>query len=200
VGTALGLNAVIRAVVRKGISTYQHTIFGFRNGYQGLVDQQAVPLTLDSVRGILHQGGTILGTSRVDPLRHPDGAERVKEAMEIHALDGLIVIGGEGTLRTAWKLHTELEIPVVAVPKTIDNDLASTDRTFGFDTAVTIATEAVDRLHSTAVRTVETSVVTIAHDQGTGSGVIWSKDGVVVTNNHVVRVQDQVVERVEVDE
>jgi phosphofructokinase-like protein len=149
-GDCPGLNAVIRAVVRKGISTYHHTIFGIRNGYQGLVDQQAVPLTLDSVRGILHQGGTILGTSRVDPLRAPDGAERVKEAMEIHALDGLIVIGGEGTLATAWKLHTELEIPVVAVPKTIDNDLASTDRTFGFDTAVTIATEAVDRLHSTA--------------------------------------------------
>jgi ATP-dependent phosphofructokinase / diphosphate-dependent phosphofructokinase len=134
----------------QGISSYQHTIFGFRNGYQGLVDQQAVPLTLDSVRGILHQGGTIPGTSRVDPLRHPDGAERVKEAMEIHLLDGLIVIGGEGTLATAWKLHSELEIPVVAVPKTIDNDLTSTDRTFGFDTAVTIATEAVDRLHSTA--------------------------------------------------
>jgi 6-phosphofructokinase 1 len=149
-GDCPGLNAVIRAVVRKGISSYQHTIFGFRNGYQGLVDQQAVPLTLDSVRGILHQGGTILGTSRVDPLRHPDGAERVKEAMEIHLLDGLIVVGGEGTLATAWKLHSQLEIPVVAVPKTIDNDLASTDRTFGFDTAVTIATEAVDRLHSTA--------------------------------------------------
>jgi 6-phosphofructokinase len=96
-----GLNAVIRAVVRKGISSHQHTIFGFRNGYQDLVDQQAVPLTLDSVRGILHQGGTILGTSRVDPLRFPDGAERVKEAMEIHLLDGLIVIGGEGTLSTA---------------------------------------------------------------------------------------------------
>jgi 6-phosphofructokinase len=75
-GDCPGLNAVIRAVVRKGISSYQHTIFGIRNGYQGLVDQQAVPLTLDSVRGILHQGGTILGTSRVDPLRHPDGAER----------------------------------------------------------------------------------------------------------------------------
>ena len=149
-GDCPGLNAVIRAVVRKGISTYNHTIFGFRNGYQGLVDQQAVPLTLDSVRGILHQGGTILGTSRVNPLKHPDGAERVKEAMEIHMLDGLIVIGGEGTLGSAWRLYNDLDIPVVAVPKTIDNDIASTDRTFGFDTAVNIATEAVDRLHSTA--------------------------------------------------
>src|SRR5919204_1526977 len=149
-GDCPGLNAVIRAVVRKGISTYHHTVFGFRGGYKGLVDQQAVPLTLESVRGILHQGGTILGTSRVDPLRAENGAERVKEAMEIHLLDGLIVVGGEGTLRTAWKLHNELAVPVVAVPKTIDNDLASTDRTFGFDTAVTIATEAVDRLHSTA--------------------------------------------------
>jgi phosphofructokinase-like protein len=149
-GDCPGLNAVIRAVVRKGISTYNHTIFGFRNGYEGLVSQQAVPLTLDSVRGILHMGGTILGTSRADPLREADGADRVKEAMEIHMLDGLIVIGGEGTLATAWKLHTELDVPVVAVPKTIDNDLASTDRTFGFDTAVNIATEAVDRLHSTA--------------------------------------------------
>jgi 6-phosphofructokinase 1 len=149
-GDCPGLNAVIRAVVRKGISTYHHTVFGFRGGYKGLVEQQAVPLTLESVRGILHQGGTILGTSRVDPLRAENGAERVKEAMEIHLLDGLIVVGGEGTLRTAWKLHNELAVPVVAVPKTIDNDLASTDRTFGFDTAVTIATEAVDRLHSTA--------------------------------------------------
>ena len=149
-GDCPGLNAVIRAVVRKGISHYNHTIFGIRNGYQGLVDQQAVPLTLDSVRGILHQGGTILGTSRVNPLKTEDGAERVKEAMEIHMLDGLIVIGGEGTLGSAWRLYNDLDIPVVAVPKTIDNDIASTDRTFGFDTAVTIATDAVDRLHSTA--------------------------------------------------
>jgi phosphofructokinase-like protein len=149
-GDCPGLNAVIRAVVRKGISVYNHTMFGFNGGYQGMVDQQVVPLTLDSVRGILHRGGTILGTSRVDPLGAPDGADRVKETMEIHRLDGLIVCGGEGTLRTAWRLYEELDFPVVAVPKTIDNDLAATDRTFGFDTAVQIATEAVDRLHSTA--------------------------------------------------
>jgi ATP-dependent phosphofructokinase / diphosphate-dependent phosphofructokinase len=149
-GDCPGLNAVIRAVVRKGISTYNHTMFGFHAGYQGMLDQSVIPLTLDSVRGILHRGGTILGTSRVDPLGAPDGADRVKETMEIHRLDGLIVCGGEGTLRTAWRLHKELDFPVVAVPKTIDNDLAATDRTFGFDTAVQIATEAVDRLHSTA--------------------------------------------------
>jgi phosphofructokinase-like protein len=149
-GDCPGLNAVIRAVVRKGISTYNHTMFGFNAGYQGMLDQQVTPLTLDSVRGILYRGGTILGTSRVDPLGSPDGAERVKETMDIHRLDGLIVCGGEGTLRTAWRLHKELDLPVVAVPKTIDNDLAATDRTFGFDTAVQIATEAVDRLHSTA--------------------------------------------------
>jgi phosphofructokinase-like protein len=148
-GDCPGLNAVIRAVVRKGISTYHHTIFGFQGGFQGMLDQQVTSLTLDSVRGILHRGGTILGTSRVDPFGADSGG-RVKETMEIHRLDGLIVCGGEGTLRSAWRLHTELDVPVVAVPKTIDNDLASTDRTFGFDTAVQIATEAVDRLHSTA--------------------------------------------------
>jgi len=149
-GDCPGLNAVIRAVVRKGISTYHHTVFGFPAGFQGMLDQQVIPLTLDSVRGILHRGGTILGTSRVDPFGGGDGGARVKETMEIHRLDGLIVCGGEGTLRSAWRLHTELGVPVVAVPKTIDNDLASTDRTFGFDTAVQIATEAVDRLHTTA--------------------------------------------------
>jgi 6-phosphofructokinase 1 len=149
-GDCPGLNAVIRAVVRKGVSTYNHTIFGFRGGFQGLLDHEVVPLTLDSVRGILHLGGTILGTSRVDPFGAPDGAARIIETMAIHRLDGLIVCGGEGTLRTAWRMQSQLGVSVVAVPKTIDNDLASTDRTFGFDTAVQIATEAVDRLHSTA--------------------------------------------------
>lgn len=149
-GDCPGLNAVLRAVVRKGVEAYTHQIFGFRGGWQGVLSQQAEQLSLDATRGILHRGGTILGTSRTDPFQEDDGVARIKECLEIHRIDGLIVCGGNGTLSAAARLHYEEGIPIVGVPKTIDNDLAYTDFTFGFLTAVQIATEAVDRLHSTA--------------------------------------------------
>lgn len=149
-GDCPGLNAVIRAVVRKGVGAYNHQILGFRGGWQGVLAQEAEQLTLEATRGILHRGGTILGTSRTDPFEEVDGPARIKECFDIHRMDGLIVCGGNGTLAAASRLHDEEGIPIVGVPKTIDNDLAYTDFTFGFLTAVQTATEAVDRLHSTA--------------------------------------------------
>jgi 6-phosphofructokinase 1 len=148
-GDCPGLNAVIRAVVRKGTEHYGDAIVGFRNGYQGVLDGTVKELSPESVRGILHRGGTILGTSRVNPFRMPDGLDRVRETLHALGIEGLIVIGGEGTMGTAAKLAAE-GVNVVGVPKTIDNDLAGTDVTFGFDTAVQVATDAIDRLHTTA--------------------------------------------------
>ncbi len=148
-GDCPGLNAVIRAVVRRAES-YSMGVYGFRNGWRGVLDYAAEPLTQTSTRGILHRGGTMLGTSRTDPVAAPDGVERVREALEVHRLDGLVVIGGEGTLSAARVLSEEHGVPIVGVPKTIDNDLSGTQFTIGFSTALDIATEAVDRLHSTA--------------------------------------------------
>ena len=148
-GDCPGLNAAIRAVVRKGVEYYGQQIIGIRNGYRGLLDGTIQELTVESVRGILHRGGTILGTSRVDPFRVEGGMDLLKETLEAYRIDGLIVVGGEGTLGAAAKLTAE-GIPIVGVPKTIDNDLAATDYTFGFDTAVQVATDAIDRLHTTA--------------------------------------------------
>jgi len=148
-GDCPGLNAVIRAVVRKGTERYGDEIVGFRNGYQGVLDGAVKELAPESVRGILHRGGTILGTSRVDPFRVDGGPARVQENLKAQHLAGLIVIGGEGTMGTAAKLGAE-GVNVVGVPKTIDNDLAGTDFTFGFDTAIQVATDAIDRLHTTA--------------------------------------------------
>jgi 6-phosphofructokinase 1 len=148
-GDCPGLNAVIRAVVRKGVDHYGHAIVGFRDGWRGVLDGASEELTIESVRGILPRGGTILGSSRTNPLKDPDGAERVRGTLERLGIEGLIAIGGEDTLGAAAKLQAE-GVNIVGVPKTIDNDLGGTDRTFGFDTAVQIATEAVDRLHTTA--------------------------------------------------
>ena len=148
-GDCPGLNAVIRAVVRKGVEVHGDVIVGFRNGYRGLLDGSVMELTPESARGILHRGGTILGTSRVDPYRMEGGLALLIENLEAYRIEGLIVIGGEGTLGTAAKLAAE-GLNVVGVPKTIDNDLAATDYTFGFDTAVQVATDAIDRLHTTA--------------------------------------------------
>jgi 6-phosphofructokinase 1 len=146
-GDCPGLNAVIRAVVRKGIETHGHAFVGFRDGWRGVLDGDAQELTLDSTRGILHRGGTILGSSRTNPLKDP---ERVSASLRALNLHGLIAIGGEDTLGAAAALHRDHGVPVVGVPKTIDNDLGGTDRTFGFDTALHVATEAIDRLHTTA--------------------------------------------------
>jgi 6-phosphofructokinase 1 len=144
------LNAAIRAIVRKGIDVHGHEIVGFRDGWKGAVEGLQEDLTVESTRGILPRGGTILGTSRTNPFKSDDGPERVKETMRSSSLDGLIAIGGEDTLGAAARLHGEHEVPVLGVPKTIDNDLAATDVTFGFDTALQVATEAIDRLHTTA--------------------------------------------------
>jgi ATP-dependent phosphofructokinase / diphosphate-dependent phosphofructokinase len=149
-GDCPGLNAVIRAIVRKGIDRYGHEIVGFRDGWRGPLDNASEELTVESTRGILPRGGTILGTSRTNPLTREGGPELIRENMRALDLDGLIAIGGEDTLGAAAKLHAEHELPVIGVPKTIDNDLGGTDMTFGFDTAVQVATEAIDRLHTTA--------------------------------------------------
>ncbi|HVE93243.1 MAG TPA: ATP-dependent 6-phosphofructokinase [Actinomycetota bacterium] len=148
-GDAPGLNAVIRAIVRKGVDVHGHVIMGFRDGWRGPMEGDVEQLTLESIRGILPRGGTILGTSRTNPYKTSDGAARVIDNLRAHKIEALIPIGGEDTLGAAAKLAAE-GVNVVGVPKTIDNDLSGTDYTFGFDTAVQIATEAIDRLHTTA--------------------------------------------------
>jgi 6-phosphofructokinase 1 len=148
-GDCPGLNAVIRAVVRKAIDTYGDQVVGFRDGWRGVLDDAFEELTIESTRGILPRGGTILGSSRTNPYKREDGVPRVRETLAAHDLDGLIAIGGEDTLGVASRLHGE-GVSVIGVPKTIDNDLGGTDVTFGFDTALQIATDAIDRLHTTA--------------------------------------------------
>lgn len=146
-GDCPGLNAVIRGVVLKGDRIYDHEFVGVRDGFRGLVEDDLVPLPRQRVRGLSKVGGTILGTSRVSAMDN-GGTERVKEVLEKHEVDALIAIGGEGTLTVARMFHDD-GINVVGVPKTIDNDLSATDRTFGFDTAVSVATESIDRLRTT---------------------------------------------------
>jgi ATP-dependent phosphofructokinase / diphosphate-dependent phosphofructokinase len=148
-GDCPGLNAAIRAVVRKAIEVYDDQLVGFRDGWRGLLEDSFMELTIESTRGILPRGGTILGSSRTNPYAREDGVQRVREAIDAHGLDGLIPIGGEDTLGVANRLQDE-GINVIGVPKTIDNDLGGTDLTFGFDTAMQIATDAIDRLHTTA--------------------------------------------------
>jgi len=147
-GDCPGLNCVIRAVVRKGLQEgYQ--IIGIKNGYKGLIENDTVILDLNSISGILPKGGTILGTSRTNPYKKEDGVRKVIENYRNLGMDALICVGGEDTLSVASKLIKE-GLNIVGVPKTIDNDLSITDYTFGFDTAVNIATECIDRLHTTA--------------------------------------------------
>src|SRR5215469_4221601 len=148
-GDCPGLNAVIRAVVRKGYFHYQDEFVGFLEGWRGLMENKFMPLDLASVGGILPRGGTILRTSRTNPAKHGDGLDLCINALQQHKIDALIAIGGDDTLSVAQKLF-ERKVKVVGVPKTIDNDLAGTDYTFGFDTAVNVATSAIDRVHTTA--------------------------------------------------
>ena len=148
-GDCPGLNAVIRAVVRKGIDAYDDQLVGFRDGWRGVLDDVCEELTIESTRGILPRGGTILGSSRTNPDKREGGTELVRETLARHQLEGLIAIGGEDTLGAAHRLGVA-GINVIGVPKTIDNDLGATDVTFGFDTALQVATEAIDRLHTTA--------------------------------------------------
>ncbi len=149
-GDCPGLNAVIRAVVRKGVQEYGYGFVGFRDGWRGPLEGDTVPLDIPAVRGILPRGGTVLGSSRTNPLQHEHGIRRIRENLAKLGVEALITIGGEDTLGVATRLADEYGVPCVGVPKTIDNDLSATDYTFGFDTAVSIATEAIDRLHTTA--------------------------------------------------
>ena len=148
-GDCPGLNAVIRAVVRKGVQEYGDEFVGFRDGWRGVLEADTVPMDLKAIRGILPRGGTVLGTSRTNPYKTDDGEAKVFATLEKLGVDALVPIGGEDTLGVATKL-ADLGVNVVGVPKTIDNDLSGTDFTFGFDTAVNIAMEAIDRLHTTA--------------------------------------------------
>ncbi|MFF4249324.1 6-phosphofructokinase [Streptomyces sp. NPDC001822] len=152
-GDCPGLNAVIRAIVRKGVQEYDYDFIGFRDGWRGPLEGRTVPLSVPAVRGILPRGGTIIGSSRTNPFdaEHAgQGVRRIRENLDKHEVDALITIGGEDTLGVAARLSGEYGVKCVGVPKTIDNDLSATDYTFGFDTAVGIATEAIDRLHTTA--------------------------------------------------
>lgn len=148
-GDCPGLNAVIRGIVRKGVQEYGFEFVGFRDGWRGPLENSTKPLDIPAVRGILPRGGTILGSSRTNPYAVDNGVQRIRKTLMNLGVDALIVIGGEDTLGVATKLG-EVGVHVVGVPKTIDNDLSGTDYTFGFDTAVGIATEAIDRLHTTA--------------------------------------------------
>ena len=148
-GDCPGLNAVIRAIWRRSTPN-GHEVLGFRYGWKGLLEDDAIELDESRVRGLLHQGGTILRTSGDNPLHYPDGPQRVLDTMARREVDALIVIGGEGTMKGASHMHEAHGLPVIGVPKTIDNDLPGTDITFGFDSAVNVATEAIDRLHTTA--------------------------------------------------
>ncbi|WP_219415923.1 6-phosphofructokinase [Pseudonocardia nigra] len=148
-GDCPGLNAVLRAIVRKGVPEYGYSFLGFRDGWRGPLEALTKPLDIPAVRGLLPRGGTILGSSRTNPFAVEGGVEQIRRNLQDLGVDALIAIGGEDTLGVAAQLH-EMGVHVVGVPKTIDNDLAGTDYTFGFDTAVNIATEAIDRLHTTA--------------------------------------------------
>ncbi|MFE0357176.1 6-phosphofructokinase [Streptomyces nigra] len=173
-GDCPGLNAVIRSVVRKGVQEYGFDFVGLRDGWLGALRGDVVPLDIAAVRGILPRGGTILGSSRTNPFKHEDGVRRIKDNLATHQVDALVVIGGEDTLGVATELSRQ-GVDLVGVPKTIDNDVSGTDYTFGFDTAVGIATEAIDRLHTTAESHMRTLVVEV---MGRHSGWIALHAGV----------------------
>ncbi len=173
-GDCPGLNAVIRAVVRKGSFHYEDGFVGFMEGWRGLLEDKTMELDLESVGGILPRGGTILRTSRTNPAKYPDGLQRCSENLRKHGCGALIAIGGDDTLSVAQKLFVN-GLKVVGVPKTIDNDLSGTDFTFGFDTAVNIATEAIDRVHTTAEAHNRVIVVEV---MGRDSGWIAAYSGI----------------------
>src|SRR5215469_14435748 len=173
-GDCPGLNAVIRAVVRKGSFHYQDDFVGFLEGWRGLLEDKTMPLDLSNVAGILPRGGTILRTSRTNPLKRSDGIDKIVSTLSQHKTDALVAIGGDDTLSVATKLH-EHKIKVVGVPKTIDNDLSGTDYCFGFDTAVNVVTEAIDRVHTTAEAHNRVMVVEV---MGRGAGWIAIYSGI----------------------
>jgi len=148
-GDCPGLNAVIRALVRRAEREYGHELLGFRHGWRGVIEDETMPLSVATTRGLIHRGGTILGTSRTNPFKREGGVEGVLATLQRRGVGALVAIGGEDTLGVAHQLGDH-GVDIVGVPKTIDNDLSATDVTFGFDTAVQIATDAIDRLHTTA--------------------------------------------------
>jgi phosphofructokinase-like protein len=185
-GDCPGLNAVIRAIVYKGATHYKDSVFGIYEGWKGLLDDGHIaPLVPEDVEDILHWGGTILKTSRTNPFKHKNGIDTVKKHIAKYKLDAIIAIGGEDTLSVAGKL-SEDGIKIVGVPKTIDNDVSGTDQTFGFDTAVNIATEAIDRLHSTAESHNRVIVVEV---MGRHAGWIAVKAG-IASGAHLILVPE----------
>ena len=191
-GDCPGLNAVIRAVARRSF-TRGHEVVGVREGWRGLVDGIFEPLGGSEISGLLPRGGTILGTSRTNPYKLDGGVEAVLERFAGESFDALVAIGGEDTLGVAARLHAEHDLPVVGVPKTIDNDLSGTDYTFGFDTAVFICTEAIDRLHTTAESHNRVMVLEVM-GRHTGwiavvSGIAGGAD-VILIPEHPVSIED----------
>ena len=181
-GDCPGLNAVIRAVARSAMENGDEAV-GIRRGYRGLAEGDYIPLDMRTVSGILHLGGTILGTSSFEPIRE-GAADRVKEAFARESLDAAVAIGGEHTMEITRRLHEEFGLPLIGVPKTIDNDVAGTDFTFGFDTAVQIVTDAIDRLHTTAQSHDRVMVVEVM-GRNTGwiatyAGLAGGADGIVI--------------------
>jgi phosphofructokinase-like protein len=199
-GDCPGLNAVIRAVVRKGVFHYGDTFLGFMEGWRGLLENKTMPLDLSTVAGILPRGGTILRTSRTNPAKRDDGLQRCIDNLKNAGCDALIAIGGDDTLSVAQKLHQK-GVQVVGVPKTIDNDLAGTDFTFGFDTAVNIATGAIDRVHTTAEAHNRVIVVEVmGRDAGwiaLYSGIAGGADVILIPEQpfDVVKVADTIKQR-----
>ena len=184
-GDCPGLNAVIRAAVRKGVKEYGYEFIGFKDGWKGPLEGLTIPLDISTTRGILPRGGTILGSSRTNPFKIDGGIEKIKSNLAAHGVDALIAIGGEDTLGVATKLHS-LGVNVVGVPKTIDNDLNNTDYTFGFDTAVNIAVEAIDRLHTTAESHHRTLIVEVMGRRAVPKdGDMITKDGSLDSFGHV---------------
>lgn len=171
-GDCPGLNAVIRGAVRAAEVTYDSTVIGFRNSWGGVMHDDYEILDVDRCRGILPLGGTILGTSRDQPFAHVDGVKRVRKAFDRHGLDAIIAVGGEGSMGVVNRLH-ENGFPVIGVPKTIDNDISMTEMTFGFQTAVQICTDAIDRLHTTAESHHRVLVVEVM-GRHVGHIAIWS--------------------------
>jgi ATP-dependent phosphofructokinase / diphosphate-dependent phosphofructokinase len=191
-GDCPGLNAVIRAVARRSF-TRGHEVVGVREGWRGLVDGIFEPLGGPEISGLLPRGGTILGTSRTNPYKVDGGVDAVLERFATEGFDALVAIGGEDTLGVATRLHAEHAFPVVGVPKTIDNDLSGTDYTFGFDTAVYICTEAIDRLHTTAESHNRVMVLEVM-GRHTGwiavvSGIAGGAD-VILIPEHPVSIED----------
>jgi len=171
-GDCPGLNAVMRAVVRKGERTWGDEFVGFRDGWRGVLEADTMPLDVDTFRGTLPRGGTVLGSSRTNPLKVDGGVEACRTSLEALGIDALIAIGGEDTLGVAHQL-ADAGVRVVGVPKTIDNDLSATELTFGFTTAVQIATEAIDRLHTTAESHHRVMVVEVM-GRHAGHIAVWS--------------------------